>query len=279
MGFIKDLAMVKLVVDLLRKDGKTFLRKGGITPEKFSDEIVFDNVSFQYSQTTDYALRDVSFSLKKGKTLALVGVSGAGKSTIADLLLGLYEVSNGRILVDGNNLNAVSRDWWTSQIGIVDQDIFLLNTTVAKNIAFATEGYSSQEIVAAARAAFADSFISSLSDGYETIIGDRGHKISGGQVQRLGLARALLRAPNILLLDEATSSLDSESEQMIQQTIEGMHDDRTLLIIAHRLSTIKYADEIVVLDHGRVVERGSLKDLLSQDGQFSKVWDLQHSQA
>ena len=277
MGFIKDLAMVKLVVDLLRKDGKTFLRQGGETPERFSDEIIFDNVSFKYPQTTDYVLRDVSFSLKKGKVLALVGISGAGKSTVADLLLGLYEVSNGRILVDGNNLNMINRDWWSSQIGVVDQDIFLLNTTVAKNIAFAAEDYSLQEIMVAARAAFAHDFISTLSDGYETIIGDRGHKLSGGQVQRLGLARALLREPKILLLDEATSSLDSESEQMIQQTIEGMHEERTLLIIAHRLSTIKYADEIVVLDHGRVIERGSLTDLLSQDGQFAKVWHLQHS--
>ena len=277
MGFIKDLAMIKLVVDLLRKDGKTFLRQGGETPERFSDEIIFDNVSFKYPQTTDYVLRDVSFSLKKGKVLALVGISGAGKSTVADLLLGLYEVSNGRILVDGNNLNMINRDWWSSQIGVVDQDIFLLNTTVAKNIAFAAEDYSLQEIMVAARAAFAHDFISTLSDGYETIIGDRGHKLSGGQVQRLGLARALLREPKILLLDEATSSLDSESEQMIQQTIEGMHEERTLLIIAHRLSTIKYADEIVVLDHGRVIERGSLTDLLSQDGQFAKVWHLQHS--
>jgi len=278
MGFIKDLAMVKLVVDLLRKEDKEFLRHGGETPEKFGDDIIFSNVSFKYPQTTDYVLRDVSFSLKKGKVLALVGMSGAGKSTVADLLLGLYEASNGQILVDGKNLNTISRDWWSAQIGVVDQDIFLLNTTVAKNIAFAAEDYSTQEIIVAARAAFAHDFISTLSDGYETIIGDRGHKISGGQVQRLGLARALLRAPDILVLDEATSSLDSESERMIQQTIEGMHEDRTLLIIAHRLSTIKYADEIVVLDHGRIIERGSLTDLLSQDGQFSKIWHLQHSQ-
>jgi ATP-binding cassette, subfamily B, bacterial MsbA len=241
----------------------------------FSDEIRFDEVSFTYPGTDTTVLQQISFSIKKGQTVALVGPSGSGKSTTVDLLLGLYSPTSGCLTIDGVDIRSLDGQSWREEIGLVEQDIFLLNTTISENIAFAREDAKEEEIMAAAHAAHAGKFIMSLPDRLETVIGDRGHKLSGGQRQRLALARALLRFPDVLLLDEATSSLDSVSEKKIQSAIDDMHYERTILIIAHRLSTVENADNIIVMEEGRIVEQGSMEQLLGNRGHFWRLWESQ----
>jgi len=259
----------------LRSCDKEFARTSGVRFDRFDNNIYFQDVSFCYPESDIEVISNLSFQIPKGQTVALVGPSGGGKSTITSLLLGLYEPSSGCIFIDGNNLNDISLDDWRAQIGVVDQDIFLLNASVAENIAFASEHCSSDEIKHVAELAYAHDFIMDLPDGYATVIGDRGLRLSGGQQQRLGLARALLRKPSILILDEATSALDSESERLIQRTIDELYSETTILIIAHRLSTVANADKIIVVDGGRLVEQGNLDQLLSYNGVFSAFWKLQ----
>jgi subfamily B ATP-binding cassette protein MsbA len=246
----------------------------GEEPARFEREVVFDRVSFRYGDG-DLVLSDVSFRLPRGKIVALVGPSGAGKTTAADLLPRFHDPTGGQILMDGVPLTRLTRRSLRSLMGVVSQDTVLLNDTVEANIAYGSPGATRERIEAAARAANAAGFIATLPEGYETILGERGTRLSGGQRQRIAIARALLRDPPILILDEATSALDTESERQVQQAIELLMQQRTVLVIAHRLATVRDADEIVVLDGGRMVQRGSHEELLRAGGLYRRLYDLQ----
>jgi subfamily B ATP-binding cassette protein MsbA len=241
----------------------------------FHDCIAFENVSFQYPNAERPAVREISFELRKGRVLALVGASGAGKSTLADLLPRFYDPTNGRIAIDGVDIRDIRLDDLRALMGIVSQDPVLFNDTVYNNIAFGKEGVTPDDVEAAARQANAHHFITQLPEGYQTHIGDRGSKLSGGQRQRLTIARALLVQPEILILDEATSALDSESEQLVQQALDRLLENRTALVVAHRLSTIQHADDILVLHEGQVVERGTHSSLMQKGRHYRKLVDLQ----
>jgi ABC-type multidrug transport system fused ATPase/permease subunit len=241
----------------------------------FTDVIRFNNVGFTYENAEKHALHNVSFDLKNGKLVALVGASGSGKSTIADLLPRFRDVSSGSITVDGKDIRHVRTRDLRALMGIVSQEAVLFNDTVRSNIAFGAEHITDEAIVAAAKAANAHDFIIALPQGYDTNIGDRGTKLSGGQRQRLTIARALLKNPPILILDEATSALDSESEQLVQSALDRLLTNRTALVIAHRLSTIQHADEILVMDSGTIVERGNHDALMAQGGVYRRLVELQ----
>jgi len=247
----------------------------------FTDKIEFRNVSFQYANAERGALEQIQLSIPKGKMVALVGASGAGKSTMADLLPRFYDPSQGQILLDGKDIRNLRIHDLRNLMGIVSQEAILFNDTVRNNILFSsasafkdtTEGDAA--VVAAARAANAHEFIVQLPDGYNTNIGDRGSKLSGGQRQRLTIARALLKNPPILILDEATSALDSESEKLVQAALEKLLENRTALVIAHRLSTVQHANEIIVLDAGRIVERGTHVSLMQEGKVYRRLVELQ----
>jgi subfamily B ATP-binding cassette protein MsbA len=241
---------------------------------RFEREVVYEGVDFRYDQG-DPVLSDVSFTLPKGKVVALVGPSGAGKTTIADLLPRFHDPVGGRITMDGVPLTRLTRRSLRALMGVVSQDTVLLNDTVHANIAYGSAGATRAQIEAAARAANADLFIAQLPQGYDTVLGERGTRLSGGQRQRIAIARALLRDPPILILDEATSALDTESERLVQQAIDRLMAERTVLVIAHRLATVRDADEIVVLDAGRVVDRGTHDQLFRAGGLYRRLYDLQ----
>ncbi|MCE5194913.1 MAG: ABC transporter ATP-binding protein/permease [Nitrospiraceae bacterium] len=238
-------------------------------------EIVFKNISFRYENTKEDALEDVNLSVKKGEIIALVGKSGAGKSTFVDLISRFYDPIKGEILIDGYNISRVSLKSLRHLIGIVSQDIILFNDTVRANIAYGRKDATEKDIVNAAKAAFAHEFILELPQGYDTIIGERGIRISGGQKQRLSIARAILKNPPILILDEATSSLDTASEMMVQKALETLMEGRTTFVIAHRLSTVRKADRIIVFDKGKITESGTHNDLIKNNGIYKKLHNLQ----
>ena len=252
----------------------TDVDRPGEQDARFEREIVFDRVSFRYGDG-DLVLSDVSFRLSKGKVIALVGPSGAGKTTAADLLPRFYDPTSGQILMDGVPLTSLRRASVRALMGLVSQDTVLINDTVRANIAYGSPNATSEQVQEAARAANAAAFIETLPHGYDTILGERGTRLSGGQRQRIAIARALLRDPPILILDEATSALDTESERLVQQAIARLMRQRTVLVIAHRLATVRDADEIVVLDAGQVVQRGSHEDLLRIGGLYRRLYDLQ----
>jgi subfamily B ATP-binding cassette protein MsbA len=244
----------------------------------FERQVEFDRVSFAYREgeaSRADVLHEVSFTVPKGALVALVGPSGSGKSTIVDLLVRFFDVSSGRILVDGVDVREARLADLRGLMGIVSQDTVLFHDTVAANIAYGRHGATAAEIEAAARAAHAHEFVQKLPRGYETVVGERGVELSGGQRQRIAIARALLSDPPILILDEATSSLDSESERVIQDATLKLLEGRTVLVIAHRLSTVHRADEILVVDHGRIVERGTHAALLAANGTYRRLYDLQ----
>lgn len=249
---------------------------GNVTVEKAEGNVEFKNVSFSYEGKEEKALDNISLSIPKGKTVALVGRSGSGKSTIANLLTRFYDVDEGEILLDGINIQDYSLKNLREQCSVVSQQVHLFNDTIANNIAYAaTDKYSREQIIEAAKAAHAMEFIEKLDDGLDTVIGENGASLSGGQRQRLAIARALLRNSPVLVLDEATSALDTESERAIQAALETLQKDRTVLVIAHRLSTIEKADEILVVDHGNIIERGSHTELLAQGGAYKQLHSLQ----
>jgi ATP-binding cassette, subfamily B, bacterial MsbA len=266
---------LELVGEFLRTSGKEFLRIGGRPFKELDASIRFQNVSFQYAPATHSALKDVTLTILPGQTVAIVGPSGAGKSTLVDLLIDLYQPTRGDIFIGETNLADLDSKQWRDKIGMVDQNILLLNSTVSQNIRFGRADATQAEVAAAAKLAHADEFIEDLNEGYETPIGEKGFKLSGGQRQRLALARALMRNPDLLILDEATSALDSVSEKVIQAAIDEMHETRTILIIAHRLSTIASADHVIFLDRGQIVEQGSPEALRQHNGRFAELWSLQ----
>jgi ATP-binding cassette, subfamily B, bacterial MsbA len=252
----------------------TEVDRPGEAPARFDREVVYERVSFRY-HGGDPVLSEVSFTLPKGRVVALVGPSGAGKTTLADLLPRFHDPTSGRILMDGIPLTGLTRRSLRALMGVVSQDTVLLNDTVHANIAYGCPGAGREQVAAAARAANADGFIDALPQGYDTVLGERGTRLSGGQRQRVAIARALLRDPPILILDEATSALDTESERLVQQAIDRLMRRRTVLVIAHRLATVRDADEIVVLDAGRVIQRGTHEELFRAGGLYRRLYDLQ----
>ena len=239
----------------------------------FQEAIVFDQVSFSYEK--DQILKDISFKLEKGKTIALVGPSGGGKSTLADLVPRFYDPSGGSITLDGRELRTIEIGSLRKQMGIVTQESILFNDTVFNNIAFGLDGISEEKVIEAATIANAHEFIIQLENGYHTSIGERGSKLSGGQRQRLSIARAVLKNPPILILDEATSALDSQSEKLVQEALTNLMSNRTTLVIAHRLSTIQHADEILVIKNGQIVQQGSHHQLIEEEGLYKKLSTMQ----
>jgi ATP-binding cassette, subfamily B, heavy metal transporter len=239
--------------------------------------VKFENVNFGYSDKRQI-LFDVSFEVPAGKTVAVVGSSGAGKSTISRLLFRFYDVSGGKILIDGQDIREVTQASVRASLGIVPQDTVLFNDTIRYNIAYGRPDATDAEIRDAARRAHVIDFIERLPDKWESMVGERGLKLSGGEKQRVAIARTLLKDPAIMIFDEATSALDSRTEKAIQAELREIAQDRTTLVIAHRLSTIIDADEILVLDHGRVIERGTFRELLSANGKFSEMWKLQQQE-
>lgn len=260
---------------ILETSDKQFVLVGGEPFESLQIDICFEQVSLSYTDDESLALQNLSFRIAKNQVTALVGQSGAGKSSIVDLLIGLYQPSLGQITINGKSLHCYNQASWRQQIGVVSQDTFIFNSSILDNLRYGAPEATVEQVIEAAKAAQAHQFILDLPDGYETTVGERGYRLSGGQRQRLALARAILKQPEVLILDEATSALDSESERLIQQALAKFQQNRTVIVIAHRLSTIVEADQIIVLEKGQVIEIGDHKKLLKKQGRYTQYWNLQ----
>lgn len=272
----KGLASAQRIFELIDAEVNIAESKTAIAVKEFKQEIEYRQVGFTYHNYDDKKILDgLNLKISKGKVVALVGMSGAGKTTLVDLLPRFYDVSEGSILIDGVDIREYKLGDLRHLFGIVSQESILFNDTVFNNITFGTEGATLEEVKNAARIANAHDFIMKLDQGYDALIGDRGGKLSGGERQRLTIARAVLKNPPILILDEATSSLDSNSEKLVQDALTKLMKGRTTIIIAHRLSTIQYADEIIVMQEGKIAERGNHIGLLAKGGIYKKLVDLQ----
>ncbi len=276
VSLVASASSVKAVMSFLDTSDKPYIRSGTIPIDKLKQAIYFESVSLSYNPEDMRALNEVSLEFKRGQTTALVGPSGAGKSTIISLLCRFYDPTAGEIYVDDYPLKQINLVDWRRQIAIVSQDVHIFSTTVWDNIAYGGLEASSAEIIEAAKLANAHDFISQLPEGYDTKVGDRGIRLSGGQRQRIALARAIVCNPQILILDEATNALDSIAENLIQEALNTLSQNRTVIVIAHRLSTIEDADHIIVLEQGRIFEQGNLQQLLKLEGLFAKMYKLQH---
>lgn len=269
----KGIASAERIFEILDAEEVITEKDNALPIKQFNDCIEYKNVVFRYGK--DDVLKGINLKIEKGKLIALVGESGGGKSTLADLLPRFYDVCEGSITLDGHDLRDYRIDNLRGLTGIVTQESILFNDTVFNNIAFGMDNVSREAVIEAAKIANAHEFITKLEKGYDTIIGDRGMNLSGGQRQRLSIARAVLKNPPILILDEATSSLDTESERLVQDALSKVMEQRTSIVIAHRLSTIQYADEIIVLQKGQIIERGKHDELIAKGGVYKKLTDLQ----
>ncbi|WP_370623529.1 ATP-binding cassette domain-containing protein [cf. Phormidesmis sp. LEGE 11477] len=268
---------VEIVSDFLRRDDKPFMASGHRHYSALQESIHFKNITFSYPGCAQPVIKGIDLCLAKGTTLALVGASGAGKSTLADLLPRFYDPDDGQILIDGADLKEIEISSFRKRLGIVSQDTFLFNASVQENLTYGRPDATEKLIEDALQRANAYDFVMELPQKLETLIGDRGVLLSGGQRQRLAIARALLQDPDILILDEATSALDTLSERLVQKAIDELSRDRTTLVIAHRLSTVQNADQIAVLDHGKVVETGTHTELLQQGNYYAQLCAIQFS--
>lgn len=237
-------------------------------------DILFKDVSFKYSDSSDYVLKNINLHVSPGKNIAIAGPSGSGKSTMCNLISRFYEVTSGAIYIDGTDIRDITQESLHKSIGIVQQDVYLFSGTIKENIEYGRPGASEEEIIKAAKLAGVDEFISSLANGYNAYVGERGVKLSGGQKQRISIARVFLKNPPILIMDEATSALDNYSEKIVQSSLEKLAEGRTTLTIAHRLTTIKSADEILVLTENGIEERGTHSELIKMDGLYSELYDM-----
>jgi ATP-binding cassette, subfamily B, bacterial MsbA len=266
---------VVAVTSFLESDVPAPARSGRLRPISWR-KIRFEDVTFRYNGQETPALENVAFEISAGSTVAIVGSSGAGKSTLIDLLLGFRDAQSGRVMVDNAGIDDLDCSAWRSRFAVVNQDPYIFDESIRFNIQYGRSGTDQQEMVEAAKLACADTFISALPDGYDTIVGERGVRLSGGQRQRLVLARALARKPEVLVLDEATNALDSVTEQAFQQALEHFTRSHTVIIVAHRLSTIQQADHILVLHQGKLVEQGDFSSLLARNGLFARMYELQN---
>ena len=272
-NMIKSRVSQDRINEILNLDDDIVDAPNALEINSFEKDIVFNNVSFQYD--SDAVLKDLSFAIEKGQNIALVGESGSGKTTMINLIPRFYNLSSGSIEVDGKKINDLRIKDLRSMMSLVSQDPILFNSSVADNITFGDAQPNMNKIIEAAKIANAHHFIEKMKDGYDSLIGERGNLLSGGQKQRLSIARAMYKNPDILILDEATSALDLESEKLVQEALDKVMKKRTCIVIAHRLSTIRKSDLILVLDKGKIVERGNHKELLAQEGYYKKLFDLQ----
>jgi subfamily B ATP-binding cassette protein MsbA len=271
----KGIAALHRVEEIIDADESIKDLPDALSIENFEKSIEYKGVNFAYNGVDGNVLEEVNIKINKGKVIALVGTSGAGKSTIADLLPRFYDIEHGEILIDGTNIKNYKLKDLRSLMGIVSQEAILFNDTIYNNIVFGKEGVNKEDVLRAAKIANAHEFILNTENGYDTNIGDRGNKLSGGQRQRLTIARAILKNPDILILDEATSALDSESERLVQQAFVELMKNRTSIVIAHRLSTVRHADEIIVMSNGKIIERGTHEELLKIGKEYAKLVKLQ----
>ena len=272
----KGVASEERINKILLAENSIIESNNAIEIKSFSQKIEFKNVSFAYNRgDAGHVLQHVNIIIPKGKTIALVGQSGSGKTTLTDMIARFYDCDEGEILFDEVNIKNATLKSVRNLLGMVSQEPVLFNDTVFNNIAFGLENVSEKDVMEAARIANAHDFIMQMPEGYQTNVGDRGTKLSGGQRQRISIARAVLKNPPILILDEATSALDSENERMVQDALQKLMQNRTTVVIAHRLSTIVHADEIVVLEKGKIIERGTHKELLAQAGTYLKLYEMQ----
>jgi len=272
--FQRGMTGIERFVEIMDAKIEIFDEEDAAALQDVKGQIEFEHVSFEYADDHTKVLDDISLSIRPGEKVALVGPSGGGKTTLCNLIPRFYDTTSGKILVDGQDIRHVTLESLRTNIGIVQQDVYLFSGSVYENIAYGRPGATREEVIEAAKMAGAHEFISQLNQGYDTYVGERGVKLSGGQKQRISIARVFLKNPAILVLDEATSALDNESEHLVNLSLEKLAQGRTTLTIAHRLSTIQGADRILVLDGNKIIEEGSHRELLEQKGMYYELYHM-----